>query len=178
MVNLKSVTNLPLAESAEGLNLIVNDNGTAKQIAASAVGAQADWAETNENSPAFIKNKPSVDNSSKEFDVDIKVIYDRSYDRRQAPKEYKIQYINNFENIQNKILGIGTMPKGVLKIVNDDGNGGNYVDLYEIADISYSPNTSIIFHFIDPTYNCYHTVYLYLNGDISYNFNNPANVPT
>lgn len=59
MANLKSITELPVAESAEGLNLIVNDNGVAKQIVASAVGAQADWAEMDENSPAFIKNKPA-----------------------------------------------------------------------------------------------------------------------
>ena len=38
MINLKNITELPVAESAEGLNLIVNDNGAAKQIAASAVG--------------------------------------------------------------------------------------------------------------------------------------------
>jgi hypothetical protein len=47
MANFKSITELPVASSSEGLNLIVNDNGAAKQIAASAVGAQADWAETN-----------------------------------------------------------------------------------------------------------------------------------
>lgn len=68
MANLKNITELPVAESAEGLNLIVNDNGAAKQIAASAVGAQADWAETDENSPAFVKNKPV-----EEWDLDIKV---------------------------------------------------------------------------------------------------------
>ena len=60
MANLKNITELPLAESSEGLNLIVSDGGAAKQIAASAVGAQADWIETDENSPAFIKNKPEV----------------------------------------------------------------------------------------------------------------------
>lgn len=37
MANLKNITDLPMAASAEGLNLIVNDNGAAKQIAASAV---------------------------------------------------------------------------------------------------------------------------------------------
>ena len=60
MVNLKNITDLPVAESAEGLNLIVNDNGSAKQIAASAVGAQADFNVTDESHPAFIKNKPAV----------------------------------------------------------------------------------------------------------------------
>lgn len=68
MANLKNITELPVAESAEGLNLIVNDNGAAKQIAASAVDAQADWAVTDENSPAFIKNKPV-----EEWDLDIRV---------------------------------------------------------------------------------------------------------
>ena len=61
MANLKNITDLPVAESAEGLNLIVNDNGAAKQIAASAVGAQADFAVTDETNPAFIKNKPGCD---------------------------------------------------------------------------------------------------------------------
>lgn len=60
MANVKNITDLPLAESAEGLNLIVNDGGFAKQIAASAVGAQADFNVIDENSPAYIKNKPSV----------------------------------------------------------------------------------------------------------------------
>lgn len=38
MAKLKNITDLPVAESAEGLNLIVNDNGAAKQIAANVVG--------------------------------------------------------------------------------------------------------------------------------------------
>ena len=39
MANLKRIANLPMAESLTGLNFIVNDNGSAKQVAASAVGA-------------------------------------------------------------------------------------------------------------------------------------------
>ena len=58
MANLKNITELPVANSASGLNLIVNDSGTAKQIAASKVGAQADWSVTDNTNPAFIKNKP------------------------------------------------------------------------------------------------------------------------
>jgi hypothetical protein len=38
MPNLKNITELPVAESADGLNLIVNDNGSAKQIPANKVG--------------------------------------------------------------------------------------------------------------------------------------------
>ena len=60
MANLKNITELPVANSADGLNLIVNDSGTAKQIAASKVGAQADWSVTDNTNPAFIKNKPTI----------------------------------------------------------------------------------------------------------------------
>lgn len=67
MANLKNITDLPVAESADGLNLIVNDNGVAKQIAASEVGAQADWNVMDENSPAFVKNKPTVVSSWNEL---------------------------------------------------------------------------------------------------------------
>ena len=60
MVNFKNITELPIIEKADGTNLIVNDNGRAKQIPANAVGAQADFNITDENDPAFIKNKPAV----------------------------------------------------------------------------------------------------------------------
>lgn len=37
MANLKNITELPLAESADGLNLIVEQDGVAKRVAADAV---------------------------------------------------------------------------------------------------------------------------------------------
>lgn len=58
MANLKSITELPVVESAENLNLIVNDNGAAKQIPASAVGAQADWNQNDETAADYVKNRP------------------------------------------------------------------------------------------------------------------------
>lgn len=60
MANFKNITELPVVESADGLKLIVNDDGAAKQIAASAVGAQADFSVTDETHPGFIKNKPEM----------------------------------------------------------------------------------------------------------------------
>ena len=66
MANLKNITELPLAESAEGLNLIVNDNGAAKQIAASSVNVQANWNQNDETAPDYIKNKPFFSSGIKE----------------------------------------------------------------------------------------------------------------
>lgn len=96
MANVKNITELPVAESADGLNLIVNDNGSAKQIAASAVGAQADWAETDETSPAFVKNKPV-----EEWDLDVTV--------NATPGDGETNYtpvVNTgvFDVIKNKLL--------------------------------------------------------------------------
>lgn len=58
MANLKNITDVPVVESAEGLNLIVNDNGTAKQIAANAVGGRANWNQNNPATPGYIENRP------------------------------------------------------------------------------------------------------------------------
>lgn len=60
MANLTNITDLPIADSADNLNLIVEDNGVAKKITASEVGAQADWNEEDDTSPAYIKNKPTI----------------------------------------------------------------------------------------------------------------------
>lgn len=59
MANLKKITEIPVAESTENINLIANSNGAAVQVPANQIGAQADWNETDESSPAFIMNKPT-----------------------------------------------------------------------------------------------------------------------
>ena len=60
MANLKKISELSTATSTDGLQLLVNDNGVAKQIAASSVGAQADWSVMDNSDPAYIKNKPYI----------------------------------------------------------------------------------------------------------------------
>lgn len=60
MSNFKSITEVPMTESTEGLYLIANKDGAAAQIEPGKIGAQADWNETDENSPAFVKNKPET----------------------------------------------------------------------------------------------------------------------
>lgn len=108
MANLKNITDLPVAESAEGLNLIVNDNGSAKQIAASAVGAQADWAEMDETSPAFIKNKPV-----EEWDLDFTC--NITFNTEIGDFDEPVFTINTgtFKGVKNKILN--EVPK--IKVV-------------------------------------------------------------
>lgn len=116
MANLKNITELPVAESAEGLNLIVNDNGSAKQIAAGAVGAQADWAETDETSPAFVKNKPVEE---WDFDFTCEFLWNAENNDFDTP----IYTVNAgmFENVKNKILN--GVPKIKVVINSQVPNG-------------------------------------------------------
>ena len=137
MANLKNITDLPIAESTEGLNLIVNDNGAAKQIPANEVGAQADfleedethpgfiknksgialksdivqadWAETDENSPAFVKNKPV-----EEWDLDVVATLTRRDLENYMHWDYDVRNFTSYEAISNKIK-LGIEPKVRVK---------------------------------------------------------------
>lgn len=45
-------------EPATSANVLVEENGEIKKVPKSAIGAQADWNETDETNPAYILNKP------------------------------------------------------------------------------------------------------------------------
>ena len=134
MTNLKNITDLPVAESAEGLNLIVNDNGAAKQIAAGAVGAQADWAETDETSPAFVKNKPV-----EEWDLDFTC--DFAFNAENNNFDTPIFTINagTFENVKNKILN--GVPK-IKVVINTQLPNGTVIQRSE-CHAMYAPENSL-----------------------------------
>jgi hypothetical protein len=157
MANLKSITELPVAESAEGLNLIVNDNGSAKQIAASAVGAQADFAVTDENSPAFIKNKPEVvqadwaetdENSPayvknkpvEEYDFDIEFTMSWNTENSNYDLTHTVNHVSTFEDIKNKILNGDVVKKKFMINMDKENLVGTYASIYiDNVDISLMP---------------------------------------
>lgn len=122
MINLKNITELPVAESTDGLNLIVNDNGAAKQVAASAVGAQADWAVTDESNPAFIKNKPVIPEGFSGSWNDLK----------DKPFDSKTETYTIFNNVN---------------LVND--NGGSVAYIYSESQCEYNHGADIISFIID-----------------------------
>lgn len=135
MANLKNITELPIVESAEGLNLIVNDNGHAKQIPASEVGVQADFAETDENSPAFIKNKPQIVqpdwNQNDESNVPVIV-------------EFSLDY-------NSTVTSVSMTPEEIVKVANTTivyakvvSPNGSTMTLYPLGTVS-SPNEPNIY---------------------------------
>lgn len=161
MSNLKSITELPLAESAEGLNLIVNDGGAAKQIPASAVGAQADWNEADENSPSFIQNKPT-----KLGGYNRELVYEKSF----AVEDEVYDLAENFDDMSIFFEDGAEMAAEVeLYAYNQDENtclsdsfgrmrltqNGRCVNItfFEMIDNSYAPCDVIdLYDPIDPYY--------------------------
>lgn len=127
MANLKSIAELPIAASADGLNLIVNDNGAAKQIAASAVGAQADWNVTDSSSPAYIKNKPDV-NSPYVIDSEAYTYGDDALDAILKGKRILIKVPNKNSN---NIVYSNFMPVLQYQLPNINNN---YLTLFYLKD--------------------------------------------
>ena len=59
----KKLADVPLVESAEAPNLLIEEGGDVKKISSSNLvtpQTKADWAETDPNSAAFILNKPDL----------------------------------------------------------------------------------------------------------------------
>ena len=60
---MKTITKLSDVEQvtdiAVGANVLVENEGDIQRVPTSLIGAQADWNEVDENSPAFILNKPT-----------------------------------------------------------------------------------------------------------------------
>lgn len=55
------LSDVPVVETVQdNLNVLVEQDGEIGKVAKTQIGAQADWNETDETSPAFILNKPEV----------------------------------------------------------------------------------------------------------------------
>lgn len=129
MANLKNITELPVANSADNLNLIVNDSGIAKQIAASKVGAQADWSVTDNTSPAFIKNKPeSFVNSAYVIDSEAYTYGDDALDAILNGKQILIKVPN--KNSESTLFA-NFMPVLQYQLPNENNN---YLVLFYLKD--------------------------------------------
>lgn len=91
--------------------VLIEKDGVIKRALKNEIGAQADWAETDSNSPAFIKNKP-------ECDLDIEVVFSYYSNEDEGDGfniEYTVNSINTFNNIKNKIFGT-SVPKCTARL--------------------------------------------------------------
>lgn len=113
MAEFKKLSAVETVEAvSETANVLIEENGIIKRAAKSEIGAQADWAETNESSPAFIKNKP-------EYDLDMNIILARVDVYGNYHFEYDVHYVNSFENILTKLEN-GICPR--CKVVFDSSS--------------------------------------------------------
>ena len=98
MAEFKKLSAVETVEAvSETANVLIEENGVIKRAAKNEIGAQADWAEMDENSPAFIKNKPI-----EEYDLDVSVTVSYS-DDNGSMFESNINS-GSFDKVKNKIL--------------------------------------------------------------------------
>lgn len=161
MNNFVKITDLPVAESADGMNLVGHQNGEAKQIPANKVGVQADWNETDETSPAFILNKPTTggcvkvlwtgyaNNTSVQFIVPEECLNQINiYNSKRILLTFLLEFANQFgsDNSYPTYGGDKTALVSVYIETNYDAGVNNYYysTIYSNESVEYGGNVITI----------------------------------
>lgn len=143
MANLKNITELPVAESADGLNLIVNDNGAAKQIAVNAINTQTDWNQNDPSALNYVKNRPFWTDDPKEtvlVEEQIITIGEDLYAQCNANLYYVVgeTYTVNFNGTIYECIAYEILEENVVCIGNGSIvgiTGGNGEPFFSYSDV-------------------------------------------
>lgn len=87
-----------VVEPIDTAQVLIEEDGVIKKTPKNAIGAQADWAETDETSPAFVKNKPV-----EEYDLDITVTLNAVYEDADPDITYDVHHISSYDEVLEKI---------------------------------------------------------------------------
>ena len=121
-MEFKKLSAVEMIETVDqAATVLIEKDGVIKRAPKNEIGAQADWAETDSSSPAFIKNKP-------ECDLDIEVIvsfYSNEDEGEGFNIKYTVKSINTFNNIKNKVLGASASKINVKLTSQPWGNIGS-----------------------------------------------------
>ena len=111
-MEFKKLSAVEMVEAVDqATTVLIEKDGVIKRAPKNEVNVQADWAEADSSSPAFIKNKP-------ECDLDIEIVasyYSNEDDGDGFNIEYTVKSINTFNNIKNKVFGT-SVPKCTAKL--------------------------------------------------------------
>ena len=90
-----------VVEPIDTAQVLIEEDGVIKKTPKNAVGAQADWAEIDETSPAFIKNKPVEE--PEVYDLDITVTLNAVYADSDPDITYDVHHISSYDEVLEKI---------------------------------------------------------------------------
>ena len=90
-----------VVEPIDTAQVLIEEDGVIKKTPKNAIGAQADWAETDETSLAFIKNKPVEE--PEVYDLDITVILNAVYVDADPDITYDVHYMSSYDEVLEKI---------------------------------------------------------------------------
>lgn len=107
------LSEVPAVETVRNdLNVLVEQDGEIGKVAKTQIGAQADWNETDETSPAYILNKPVI----KEPETRTAIIKDDTYD---AFVDFSYRFSENPESMTpDQFPGVNEFGQGTFSCVN------------------------------------------------------------
>ena len=133
MANLKNITNLPMAKSSEGLNLIVNDNGAAKQISADAIGKvkTVNGVEPDDNGNINIEIPKGFSGSWNDLE-------DKPFYEIEAEPIFEGEIKNSNSNIPlNTTINFEEAKEYIVIIDDNEYKASAYLDEYDHIPIVY-----------------------------------------
>jgi hypothetical protein len=140
-MEFKKLSAVEMVEAVDqATTVLIEKDGVIKRAPKNEVNVQADWAETDSSSPAFIKNKP-------ECDLDIEIVasyYSNEDDGDGFNIEYTVKSINTFNNIKNKVFGT-SVPKCTAKLSSQQWGNTESPYAIEFIDgyVGYYPENYI-----------------------------------
>ena len=90
-----------VVEPIQSAQVLIEEDGVIKKTPKNAIGAQADWAEIDETSPAFIKNKPVEE--PEVYDLDITVTLNAISEEGEQDITYDVHHISSYAEVLEKI---------------------------------------------------------------------------
>lgn len=133
-----------VTDIAAGANVLVENEGDIQRVPTSLIGAQADWSEADENSPAFILNKPtSLGSPLYAYDSSNSRLYNYEIDKDAliqwleegnwfSPYDYNTQLVTLNDAEKNKFFADVILNNGV-KVFDLNNQEA-------LSVISYDPN--------------------------------------
>ena len=99
-MEFKKLSAVEMVEAVDqAATVLIEKDGVIKRAPKNEVNVQADWAETDSSSPAFIKNKPV-----EEYVLDLDVTCNYDPDADDWAIDYNVNKIDTYANIKNRIF--------------------------------------------------------------------------
>ena len=125
-----------VVEPTQSAQVLIEEDGVIKKTPKNAIGAQADWAENDETSPAFIKNKPVEE--PEVYDLDVTASLDYIDENNNWYWNYDVHHVNTYKQMLEKIeAGEALSTKVVFSTMDAEDYRTDDSHLYRMRGCGY-----------------------------------------